>query len=341
MRRLLIACIAALLAPCLAHAQTGVPPTQGAGPPTAQAPAAQADLAEATQLSKSVVQLFKAQKYDEAIPLAERALALREKALGPADPQVAGTLANLAVLYLAKGKFDKSEPLYLRALSLYEQARGADNAHLAEVLSGLSMLNSRKGDFGKSAAYLERVLTLKEKMVGPEHVEVGRLLFTLATLYAAKGDYYKADATLGRACDRLRASLPPEDQQLQNYYDQATCLLASTGNRIDVTKVFKPPDKGPAGAAPANGGVLNGKVIAKPTPPYPLMARTRRISGTVVVKILVDETGRVIKAQAICGDPILAKASEEAARDARFTPTLQSGQPMRVSGYITYSFNLQ
>jgi protein TonB len=60
-----------------------------------------------------------------------------------------------------------------------------------------------------------------------------------------------------------------------------------------------------------------------------------------VVKIVVDEQGKVVKAESICGHRLLTGAAEDAARAARFTPTLLLGQPVKVSGYITYNFVLQ
>jgi TonB family protein len=89
------------------------------------------------------------------------------------------------------------------------------------------------------------------------------------------------------------------------------------------------------------GGVLQGKAISKPAPPYPPAAKAAGVQGQVVVEIVVDESGRVSSAQAISGHPLLRAAAEEAATQARFTPTLISGQPVKVSGFLTYNFVLQ
>jgi len=40
----------------------------------------------------------------------------------------------------------------------------------------------------------------------------------------------------------------------------------------------------------------------------------------------------------VSGHPLLRGAAEQAARGARFSPTLLSGQPVKVSGVITYNF---
>ena len=87
-----------------------------------------------------------------------------------------------------------------------------------------------------------------------------------------------------------------------------------------------------------SGGVLNGKAITLPKPSYPEIARKSRIPGRVVVGVTIDEQGNVIEAHAVSGHRLLREAAVEAAREARFTPTLLSGQPVLVTGTISYDF---
>ncbi|HEX8351756.1 MAG TPA: energy transducer TonB [Pyrinomonadaceae bacterium] len=92
---------------------------------------------------------------------------------------------------------------------------------------------------------------------------------------------------------------------------------------------------------PISGGILNGKAVTLPAPAYPQMARTSRVSGVVEVEVVIDINGKVISAKAVRGPGLLQQPAEMAARLARFTPTLLSGQPVKVVGVITYNFTLQ
>jgi protein TonB len=87
-----------------------------------------------------------------------------------------------------------------------------------------------------------------------------------------------------------------------------------------------------------SGGVLNGKATSLPKPAYPPAARAVRAGGSVAVQVLIDESGRVVSASAVSGHPLLRAAAVSAAQGARFSPTLLSGQPVKVSGVITYNF---
>jgi protein TonB len=84
--------------------------------------------------------------------------------------------------------------------------------------------------------------------------------------------------------------------------------------------------------------VLNGKAVSLPKPVYPLAAKNLRLTGTVTVEVMLDETGKVISARAVSGHQLLQIPCVNAARQARFSPTILSGQAVRVLGTITYTF---
>lgn len=80
------------------------------------------------------------------------------------------------------------------------------------------------------------------------------------------------------------------------------------------------------------------KALALPKPAYPRIARAAHASGTVEVQVVIDKEGNVSAARAISGHPLLQAASVEAARRAKFWPTLLEGEPVRVAGVIAYHF---
>ncbi len=114
------------------------------------------------------------------------------------------------------------------------------------------------------------------------------------------------------------------------------------GSDVDETPKDKPPEiKAPTPKPPpkmVSGGVLNGKATSLPKPAYPAAAKAVRAAGSVSVQVVISESGSVISASAVSGHPLLRAAAEGAARGAHFSPTLLSGQPVKVSGVITYNF---
>lgn len=88
------------------------------------------------------------------------------------------------------------------------------------------------------------------------------------------------------------------------------------------------------------GGILNSRASELPKAEYPAAALAVRASGVVAVNVLIDEGGNIIQATAVSGHPLLRSSAVAAAQKAKFEPTMLNGQPVKVSGSLTYAFVL-
>jgi protein TonB len=107
--------------------------------------------------------------------------------------------------------------------------------------------------------------------------------------------------------------------------------------KVEVKKATPPPTPKPAPKI-VSGGVVNGKATNLVKPPYPAAARAVRADGAVNVQVTIDESGNVISASAVSGHPLLRAAAVAAARSSKFSPTMLSGQAVKVTGVIVYNF---
>lgn len=118
-----------------------------------------------------------------------------------------------------------------------------------------------------------------------------------------------------------------------------------TGDTPVVNIPDPPPAPEPPPAKPREvlkiSRVLNSEAIKLPVPNYPILARQIRLQGTVTVQVLIDESGRVISANALTGHTMFIKEAERAARGALFSPTKINDQPVKVQGVITYNFTMK
>jgi tetratricopeptide (TPR) repeat protein len=184
--------------------------------PHAQACAALVDefvfeFAEAARLfNQAGVYLGERARYAEAEPLYQRALVIREKALGPDHPGVAQSLNNLAELYYAQGKYAEAEPLLQRALRTWEKALGPEHADVATSLNNLAALYDDQGKYAEAEPLYKRALRIWEKALGPEHADVATSLNNLAALYYAQGKYGEAEPLYQRALGIREKALGPE-----------------------------------------------------------------------------------------------------------------------------------
>ncbi len=102
--------------------------------------------------------------------------------------------------------------------------------------------------------------------------------------------------------------------------------------------VKKDPPAPPKPPVIRSMGVINGKATDLPKPIYSPAAKAVNAQGQVSVKVLINENGVVVSADAVSGHPLLRSAAESAARRARFTPTVLSGEAIKISGTIVYNF---
>ncbi len=168
-------------------------------------------------------------------------------------------------------------------------------------------------------------------------------------MYFEKGDYQRAVADETEAIrldpkniyfyrDRAKAYRKLGQSELADE-DEAKAYLITTSEHVDNTQPSSSPKTNPTSSrAPIGGGELNGKAISLPEPKYPPIARAAHVSGTVRVQVVVDENGNVMNAHAVSGHPLLQAAAVAAAYQAKFVPTKLSGQPVKVSGVLSYNF---
>jgi tetratricopeptide (TPR) repeat protein len=173
---------------------------------------------ESAALTQQVIQLYAQGRYSEAMPLAQRALAIREKALGPNDPDVGVLLENLAMLYRAQGRYADAEPMFKRSLAILEKALGPDHPELANSLKNLAQLYKDQGRYANAEPLFKRSLKIRKKALGPDHPDVAASLSALASLYQDQGRYSDAEPL-------FKQSLAIDEKALGSDHPEVALLL--------------------------------------------------------------------------------------------------------------------
>lgn len=146
--------------------------------------------------------------------------------------------------------------------------------------------------------------------------------------------------------DRLKDLGRKEQNGNQSSNTQTGNQNSTQSNKDAVEDDAAPPppqpgnsNKNAAGSGDmVSGGMLNARATSLPKPAYPKVAKAAGASGTVIVQVIVDETGKVTSATAISGHPLLRQSAVQAAYQARFTPMKLSGKAVKVFGTISYNF---
>ena len=87
-------------------------------------------------------------------------------------------------------------------------------------------------------------------------------------------------------------------------------------------------------------GVMRTLLIKKVRPKYPREARKKHVEGAVVIKTIIGHEGDVQELTVASGDPLLAPAALEAAKQWKYKPYLLHGQPVEIETQIIMIFHL-
>ncbi|HEY8378866.1 MAG TPA: tetratricopeptide repeat protein, partial [Nannocystis sp.] len=186
-------------------------------------------LHEALRLSHLAAIFLATGAYADAKPLLERALAIRERSLGPEHPYVADSLMGLANAHWYTGAYAEAKELHERALAIREETLGPDHPHVASSLNNLAAVHWVSGAYSEAKALLERTLAIREKALGPEHPDVGAALGNLAAVHAETGAYAEAKALLERSLVIREKALGPEHPRVADALDNLGAMHRATG----------------------------------------------------------------------------------------------------------------
>ena len=141
------------------------------GPLHAQDPEADSLIALAAELSEQAMALYEQGQYAEAIPLAERELAIREAHSSEDDPRLGDSLSNLALYYSGVDRYAEAEPLLTRALGISEAALGSNHPDVALKLNDLGVLYANTGRYQEAIPVYQRSLEILNALIDPDDLE--------------------------------------------------------------------------------------------------------------------------------------------------------------------------
>lgn len=206
-------------------------PCAAAAAPPNPLPRGTAAVEEASRLHSQIDELIeKKGHYDEALPLAERALALCEKNLPPTDPRLAQALHDLAETHAHRGDVAKAEPFYRKSLAIYEKKPGKNQLdlatlldHFASALTNIQRLDEAQGMFERALKIAEQVPETPGKKL---HAQA---LNNLAGIQYYRGNYNQAIALFQKGLAAMEEALGADDPAIAMTASNLAAVLDALG----------------------------------------------------------------------------------------------------------------
>lgn len=148
--------------------------------------------------------------------------------------------------------------------------------------------------------------------------------------------------------ERLAAEIHAVDEHLKFGYradpDGSGALFISLGNAGEASRLpetpFNPPPTPGVKRIRVGGNIQSQKLIEKPMPFYPALAKQARIQGTVRYNVLIGKDGTVQAMDLVAGHPLLVETATPAVRQWKYQTTLLNGDPVEVVTVIDVNFTL-
>lgn len=172
-------------------------------------------------------------------------------------------------------------------------------------------------------------------------MQAQQTLFQLAELYQSQGKLEKAHPLYQRLMAFDDKLVVEADTKVEDARYRFHCLLQKMKKHDEAWELVhrnKPGVELEGSPRVNEGGILNGRTISLQKPGLSDQAWAARAAGTVAVVVTITEEGKVIRACAVNGHPLLWEAAERAARASKFAPTMLNGKSVKVTGVINYNF---
>ncbi|MBN2002971.1 MAG: tetratricopeptide repeat protein [Anaerolineae bacterium] len=174
-----------------------------------------------------------------ARPYFERALAIREGALGSDHPNTAQSLNNLGHLFHTQGDLARARTHFERALEVNKKALGPDHPSFAINLNNLGMLLQTQGDLENAKLCLERALDIFEKAISPHQASIAQSLNNLGTLLCAQDDLTGAWHYYERALAIREKALGSDHPNTAESLGNLGVLLQRQGNLAEARSYYE------------------------------------------------------------------------------------------------------
>jgi len=141
--------------------------------------------ADRAETYKEFRALFDAKRYDEALPVAERLVAMTEEQYGATDRALVNPLTNLGTVHYRLKNYPEAERDYQRSVEILEATSGNTDRQLLRPLHGLGAAHFAEGEYVDASVALKRAIDLSRNLDGLFNIEQLQILEPLISSYIA------------------------------------------------------------------------------------------------------------------------------------------------------------
>ena len=155
-------------------------------------------------------------RYDEAVDLVERALAIQERVYGPAHPKVANVVNELGTVALQRDRFDEAEAWFRRMMDIYKTAYGERHYLYALAYANVASVYLARKDFPRAEQMFREVVQRYTAALSADHLYTGIGRIKLGRALAGEKRYAEAEEHILAGYNILTKQTSPSATWLQS-----------------------------------------------------------------------------------------------------------------------------
>lgn len=177
--------------------------------------------------------------YQQAEPLLDEALALRQDLLGANHRGVAEVLLALGRMYRDTGRPEDALDATERALRIQSRSLAADAPELVSGLHQLGTVHIRRGEYDTAKGVLERARDIAENALPRDSLELAELASALGASHAYRGEFADAEVQYRQALDIYEKSHGPDHPMVAGVVSSLALLAQHDGRFAEQDRLFQ------------------------------------------------------------------------------------------------------
>ena len=177
--------------------------------------------------------------YSRAQPLAERAVQIDRRVLGPSHLDTLRSMEILASILKDAGRYVEAEKLVRETLEIQRRVSGPEDPDLVASMKRLAAILYDEGRYDESEKMKRETLEIQRRILGPDHPETLGSMNNLANALESQGHYAEAEELHRETLASRRRVLGPEHPDTLLSMNNLALALQDDGRYTEAEKLYR------------------------------------------------------------------------------------------------------
>lgn len=190
-------------------------------------------------LEKVSAFLKKFAKFNKALKLELKLLAIRKKIYGTEHSETSTSYNNIGYIFGHQGDFASALKYLLKALAIKKKVFGEEHPDTALTYSNIGYIYGQQDDFKRALEYQFKALEIREKVLENDHPDIATSYNNIGVIYSLQDDLESALEFSIKALEIRQKSLGPEHHKTATTYTNIGCIYGRQGNYETALEYFQ------------------------------------------------------------------------------------------------------